>query len=99
MTYELAFSIHNVGSIVVNFKISFGGIERLYDAKPSPNKKLFKDISERIHLVSIHGGYYELDWERLTEINLKEEILREVLEIRDRWRGNYGQVSMFNWIP
>jgi hypothetical protein len=100
MVYELCFSIPNVGNIVVNFKISFGGIERLYPAGiPTACKNHFKNISERIHIVSIHGGYYELDWNALIKIDLKQAILSEVLEIKDRHEGNYLQVSMFNWIP
>jgi hypothetical protein len=100
MIHEILFSIPNVGRILVKFKISFGSVERLYVATQNRNKRnFFKDISQRIHIVSIDGGYYELDWERLTEIDLKQEILSEVLEIKERHEGNYIQVSEFNWIP
>jgi|688.fasta_scaffold302714_2 hypothetical protein len=100
MIHELVFSIPNVGRINVKFKISFGSVERLYaGAERTSNKDHFKNISQRIHIVSIDGGYYELDWERITKIDLKQEILCEVLEIRERHEGNYIQVSKFNWIP
>ncbi len=100
MIHELLFSIPNVGRVNVKFKISFGSVERLYIATQRTAKKdFFKDISQRIHIVSIHGGYYELAWERLIKIDLKEEILREVIEIKERHDGNYIQVSEFNWIP
>jgi hydroxymethylpyrimidine pyrophosphatase-like HAD family hydrolase len=100
MIHEIVFSIPNIGRIKVNFKISFGSVERLYGATERTAKKNhFKDISQRIHIVSVDGGYYELDWERLTKIDLKQEILCQVLEIKERHEGNYIQVSKFNWIP
>jgi hypothetical protein len=100
MIHELVFSIPNVGKINVKFKISFGSVERLYIATQRTAKKdYFNDISKRIHIVSVDGVYYELDWERLIKIDLKEEILCEVLEIKERHEGNYIQVSKFNWIP
>jgi hypothetical protein len=100
MIHELVFSIPNVGKINVKFKICFGSVERLYPgAERTSKKNHFNDISKRIHIVSVDGVYYELDWERLIKIDLKEEILSEVLEIRERHEGNYIQVSKFNWIP
>jgi hypothetical protein len=100
MIHEIVFSIPNIGRIKVNFKISFGSVERLYGATQRTAKKdHFKNISQRIHIMSVDGVYYELDWDRLIKIDLKEEILSEVLEIKERHDGNYIQVSEFNWIP
>jgi hypothetical protein len=100
MIHEIVFSIPNVGRINVKFKICFGSVERLYVATQNRSKRnFFNDISKRIHIVSVDGGYYELDWERLVKIDLKEEILCQVLEIKERHDGNYIQVSKFNWIP
>jgi hypothetical protein len=100
MIHELVFSIPNIGKMKVNFKISFGSVERLYVAtQRTSDKNYFSSISERIHIVSMDGGYYPLEWDRLIKIKLKEEILCEVLEIKERHDGNYIQVSEFNWIP
>ena len=83
MIHEILFSIPNVGKINVKFKIYIGSVERLYGAtQRTSNKDHFKDFSKRIHIISIDGGCYPLDWERLTKIDLKQEILCEVLEIK-----------------
>ncbi len=100
MIHELVFSIPDVGRIKVKFQIEFGSVERLYVAtQETKTKNEFRQFAEIIDIISVDGGYYELDWNRLIKINLKEEILCEVLEIKDRHEGNYIQVSEFDWIP
>lgn len=99
--YQLSFHLQNAGNIQVSFEVPFGGLTVLYDGlKPSSDKTFFATLSNRVQLVSIKADdSFNFKWNRFTHNELKIEILKQVLDIKQRDMGFYVQTSKFNWLP
>jgi len=99
--YNLCFHLHNVGIVEVSFDVNFGGIKELYvGLKPTFDKFYFGSLSQKIRLISIKtNDSFNFKWDRISQSELRIEILKQVLNIKTREDGNYLQTSKFNWIP
>jgi hypothetical protein len=99
--YQLSFNLLNAGSVTVSFDVNFGGIQELYvGLKPTFDKFYFASLSQKIQLASIKANdSFNFKWDRISQSELRIEILKQVLDIKTREDGNYYQTSKFNWIP
>ena len=99
--YQLSFHLQNVGQIEVSFDVNFGGIKELYvGLKPSFDKFYYSSLSQKIKLVSIKtNDSFNFKWDRLSQSELRIEILKQILDIKSREDGNYIQSAKYNWLP